>query len=65
MRWSKDGRIGVKFAEAFDLKRLGKAKRAAPAGILMPDYLRSETEPDSPWAGRQDRLSIKDVKRKA
>ena len=65
VRWSKDGRIGVKFAEAFDLKRLGTAKRAAPAGILMPDYLRSETEPDSPWAGRQDRLSIKDVKRKA
>ena len=29
VRWSKDGRIGVKFAEAFDLKRLGKAKRAA------------------------------------
>ena len=65
VRWSKDGRIGVKFAEVFDLKRLGKAKRAASAGILMPDYLRSETEPDSPWAGRQDRLSIKDVKRKS
>ena len=65
VRWSKDGRIGVKFAEAFDLKRLGKARRAASAGLVMPDYLRSETEPDSPWAGRQDRLSIKDVKRNA
>ena len=64
VRWSKDGRVGVKFAESFDLKRLGTAKRAAPAGILMPDYLRSESAPDSPWAGRQDRLSIKDVKRK-
>ena len=63
VRWSQDGRIGVKFAEAFDLKRLGKAKRAASAGMIMPDYLRSETEPDSPWAGRQDRLSIKEVKR--
>jgi diguanylate cyclase (GGDEF)-like protein len=65
VRWSKDGRIGVKFAEAFDLKRLGKAKRSAAVGILKPDYLRSETQPDSPWAGRQDRLSIKDVKRRA
>jgi hypothetical protein len=46
------------------LKRLGKAKRAAPAGILMAEHLRSETQPNAPWAGRQDRLSIKSVKRK-
>ncbi|HWT11512.1 MAG TPA: EAL domain-containing protein [Allosphingosinicella sp.] len=64
VRWSQDGRIGLRFAEAFDLKRLGKAGRAGAAGLLKPDYLRSELQPDSPWAARQDRLTIKDVKRK-
>jgi predicted signal transduction protein with EAL and GGDEF domain len=65
VRWAQDGRIGLKFAETFDLRRLASAAaRKAKPGVLRPDYLRSELDPDSPWAGRQDRLSIKDVKRK-
>jgi hypothetical protein len=62
VRWSQDGRIGLRFAEGFDLRRLGRAKRPAAGGIVKPDYLRSELQPDSPWAGRRERLSIKDVK---
>ena len=42
--------------------RLGERK--GQAGILRPDYLRSELDPESPWAARQERLSIKEVKRK-
>jgi hypothetical protein len=64
VRWSQDGRIGLKFAEGFDLRRLGRAKRSAGSGIVKPDYLRSELQPDSPWASRRERLSIKDVKSK-
>ena len=64
VRWSQDGRIGLKFAEGFDLRRLGRAKRATGGGIVKPDYLRSELQPDSPWASRRERLSIKDVKSK-
>ena len=64
VRWSQDGRVGLKFHEPFDLQRLGKAKnRPAGTGILRPDYLKSETSPDSPWAARQDRLTVKDVRR--
>ena len=64
VRWCQEGRIGVKFAEAFDLKRLGKPRRARGSTLLKPDYLESELAPDSPWAARQDRLSVKDVRRK-
>jgi diguanylate cyclase (GGDEF)-like protein len=64
VRWAQDGRIGLKFAESFDLSRLGSARRKAKPGVLRPDYLRSELDPASPWAARQDRLTVKDVKRK-
>jgi diguanylate cyclase (GGDEF)-like protein len=64
VRWAQDGRVGLRFAESFDLRRLGSAGRKAKPGVLRPDYLRSELDPNSPWASRQDRLTIKDVKRK-
>jgi hypothetical protein len=61
VRWSQDGRIGVKFAEAFDLQRLGQS-RSRQTVTVRPDYLASETRADSPWASRQDRLTVKDVR---
>ena len=64
VRWSQEGRIGLRFAEAFDLQRLGAPSRTASLGLLKPDYLQSELLPDSPWAGRRERLTIKDVKRR-
>jgi len=63
VRWSQDGRIGLKFAEAFDLRRLGSLRSSKP-GTVRPDYLGSELDPNSPWAARKERLTIKDVKRK-
>ena len=64
VRWSRDGRVGLKFAENLDLQRLGSVRRKPSPGVMRPDYLRSELDPDSPWAARQDRLSVGDVKRK-
>ena len=63
VRWSQDGRIGLKFDEAFDLRQLRGTRRPSSTA-LTPDYLSSELDPDSPWAARQERLSIKDVKRR-
>ena len=60
--WAQDGRIGLKFSEAFNLQLLGQAKSGSR--VLRPDYLKSETSPDSPWAGRHDRFTIKDVRSK-
>jgi len=66
VRWCDEDRIGLKFTEAFDLKRIGRA-RSAPAApglkMIRPAYLESETSPGSPWAARSDRLSIRDVRR--
>lgn len=61
VRWSELGRVGLRFEEAFDVDRLGKAGRAAPSGILKPAYLDSESSPDSPWAGRSERLTLKGI----
>ena len=62
VRWAKDGQIGLRFADNFDLAQLGPAAMsAAPSpDMLMPDYIRNE---DSAWAGRRETLSITDLKR--
>ena len=65
VRWSQDGRIGLKFLESFDLQRLGSNRRSVKAGSVVPDYLRTELEPDSPWAARSDKLTIREVKRRS
>lgn len=64
VRWSKDGQIGLRFAEEFNFNALTPAKAAEPAtpGILKPAYLETETRPDSPWAARFERLSLTDLK---
>ena len=65
VRWSQDGRIGLKFLESFDLQRLGSNRQSVKAGSVVPDYLRTELEPDSPWAARSDKLTIREVKRRS
>jgi diguanylate cyclase (GGDEF)-like protein len=65
VRWCDEGRIGLRFVEAFDLKRIGRARSPAPApGLKMmrPAYLDDESA-TSAWAARTDRLSIRDVRR--
>ncbi|TMJ17257.1 MAG: PilZ domain-containing protein [Alphaproteobacteria bacterium] len=61
VRWSKDGQVGVCFVEDFDLEALAPAKGEAPPPMLKPQYLESETDPDSPWAARFERLSLGDL----
>jgi diguanylate cyclase (GGDEF)-like protein len=42
VRWAHDGRLGLQFANAFDLSRLGRMKREpAEVRMLTPDYLKS------------------------
>ncbi|HEX8527153.1 EAL domain-containing protein, partial [Allosphingosinicella sp.] len=67
VRWCEENRIGLKFTGAFDLRKIGRAKPAAPPPglqMLTPSYLASETSPSSPWAGRKERLNLKDVQRR-
>jgi hypothetical protein len=64
VRWSKDGQVGLRFAQEFDLDSLAAAPSAAGPSpeMLKPAYLETETRPDSPWAARFDRLSVTDLK---
>jgi hypothetical protein len=41
VRWSHDERLGLQFATAFDLTRLGRVKRDVPeVRMLTPEYLK-------------------------
>ena len=62
IRWCDDGRMGLKFLDAFDLRTIGRPKPSAP-GLKMtrPTYLDSENSPDSPWAARKERLRMRDI----
>jgi hypothetical protein len=65
VRWSKDGQVGLRFAEDFDLDSLapsepGTAERAPD--VLKPAYLETELQPDSPWAARFERLTMTELR---
>ena len=64
VRWSKDGQVGLRFAEAFDIDALAPAHACdeRPPEVLKPAYLETELQPDSPWAARFERLSLTDLK---
>jgi hypothetical protein len=63
VRWSKDGQVGLRFAEAFDIESLAPSSQAErPPEVLKPAYLETELQPDSPWAARFERLSLTDLK---
>ena len=64
VRWSKEGQIGLRFAEAFDIEALAPAQVSGerPPEVLKPAYLETELQPDSPWAARFERLSLTDLK---
>jgi hypothetical protein len=65
VRWAKDGQIGLRFAAEFDLDSLASATPAqqadAPPPLLKPAYLETETQADSPWAARFERLRLSDL----
>lgn len=64
VRWSKDGQVGLRFAEAFDIDALAPSHGSGerPPEVLKPAYLETELQPDSPWAARFERLSLTDLK---
>jgi hypothetical protein len=63
VRWSKDGQVGLKFAQAFDIESLAPSQQVERAPeVLKPAYLETELQPDSPWAARFERLSLTDLK---
>jgi hypothetical protein len=64
VRWAKDGQIGLRFAAEFDLDTLAPQPAhasEAPQQVLKPAYLETETQPDSPWAARFERLKLSDL----
>jgi hypothetical protein len=64
VRWCRDGQIGLRFAEEFDLDSLTAAPQFSerPPEVMKPAYLETETRADSPWAARFERLSLTDLK---
>ncbi|MGZ8286169.1 MAG: PilZ domain-containing protein [Allosphingosinicella sp.] len=63
VRWSKDGQVGLRFAEAFDIESLAPSHQAERTpDVLKPAYLETELQPDSPWAARFEKLTLTDLK---
>jgi hypothetical protein len=63
VRWSKDGQVGLRFAQDFDIESLAPSQQSeGPPEVLKPAYLETELQPDSPWAARFERLSLTDLK---
>ncbi len=61
VRWCRSKQIGVSFSEPLDLDLLINPQQAQPdqPEFLKPDYLRTEMDPNSPWAACWDRLDPK------
>ena len=65
VRWCRSGQVGLRFAEQFDFDSLTPCPAAAAVPVpdmLKPAYLETETQADSPWAARFERLTMTDVK---
>ncbi len=63
VRWSDAGRMGIRFAQQFDLARLsGTKKVGGQSSMLRPDYLSGATAASaSPWAAPKRRLGVGDL----
>jgi hypothetical protein len=66
VRWCRSKQVGIRFDAPFDLDMIGAPapetpQEAAKSTYMKPDYLNSETDPDSPWAARRERLRPEDL----
>ena len=63
VRWCRSKQIGIHFNDVFDLNALIHPDDHVPEQpeYLKPDYLQSETDPNSPWAARWSRLTPDDL----
>lgn len=60
VRWSKGKRAGLSFDAEINTQGLGSLNLPPPT-VLKPSYLESEFDPESPWAARFDRLTMKEL----
>jgi hypothetical protein len=63
VRWCRSSQIGIHFDEPLDLTSLAchHDQPRQSLDILKPDYLKSELDPNSPWAARWQRLMAEDL----
>jgi hypothetical protein len=64
VRWCEDGQIGISFDQEFDLATLSVCtpEPPQPGTVWMkPQYLEDELSPDSPWAARWEKLTLRDL----
>lgn len=62
VRWCRSGQVGISFDAPFDLETLTRpAARRETIDYVKPDYLRSDGDPNSPWAARWTKLTAGDL----
>lgn len=65
VQWCRGSQLGLKFEAPFDVRKLDPSKGTLqprrPGQTVTPLYLRTETDPNSPWAARWDRLRPEDL----
>jgi hypothetical protein len=67
VRWCRSRQVGIRFDNDFDLALLSPPEPREPttaatrSDYVKPDYLRTETDPNSPWAARRERLTADDL----
>jgi len=64
VRWVGTSKIGIRFEKPFNLAKLStQGEKVSVRKTVRPAYLDSESEEDSPWAGRTDRLTPDQLRR--
>ena len=62
VKWCRSGQVGIRFDVPFELATLTRpATPGERIDYVKPDYLRSEADPNSPWAARWTRLTAGDL----
>jgi PilZ domain len=61
--WSRGPQAGLSFERPFDVSQLASMKpMVMPKRWARPTFLRTSTEPDSPWAQQWNRASLEELK---
>lgn len=61
--WARGPQVGLSFERPFDITKLsGMKPMVMPKRWARPTFLRTATEPDSPWAQQWQRASLEELK---
>ena len=61
VRWTDEDRMGIRFAEEFDLRQLSpKKKPESTVTMMKPDYLQNENSQAATWSRAADRIRARD-----